>query len=289
MSFTKSMVNLFVRNKRALIFFLVCALVNLVLSFADFFLATVAVSVVSITAIVLFFRIVITELKAYYRALKNGALADTVKLYINTLLSISLTLILVLALTLTAFAATFILPPAGTVDGVMISEEEMTEEQKQLVADTADALDMMIESIVERNYGSAALYVTCAVVFILSTFMTVIELLTAASFAVKFGRSPILTIIIALIVISIAKEFLSSLTLSLITLVAPGINSAINEIAAFFAVSGTEENSAKFIYDMAKTLPYAATVIKMMITTAMCSLVPAITNVIVTLSVIKKK
>lgn len=289
MTFANSFSNLFVRNKKSILFFIAAAVLCMALSFVDFALCSIAMSVVSITAVVLFFKIIINEMKSYYSILKSNTVNDTRKLYINTLITVSLALILVGAIALGAFAVTFMSPAQGSVSDLMIDEDQMTEEQKQLIEDTEDALTHLLESAVKNNYGSPILYISIAFILLAAIVITVTEVITAVTIAYRVGWSPIPTILLALLVISIAKDFISSLSLSLISFVAPGINGAINEIASFMNVSGHEENSVQFIYDMAKTLPNAMTLVKMFITTTMCNAISAITDILVSLKLIKKK
>lgn len=289
MSFANSFSNLFVRNKKSILFFIAAAVLCVALSFIDFTLCSIAMSIVSITAVVLFIKILIIEMKAYYTILKSNTVNDTRKLYINTLTTVSLALILVCAIALGSFFVTFMSPAQGSVSDLMIDDEQMTEEQKQLIEDTEEALTVLLDSAVKNNYGSPILYLAIAFMLLTAVAITVTEVITAVTIAYKIGWSPLPTILLALFVIGIAKDLIVSLCLSLITFAAPGINGAINEIASFTNVSGHEENSAEFIHDMAKTLPNALTLVKIFITTLMCNAISAVTDILVSLKLIKKK
>ncbi len=290
MSFYKHFASLLSRSKKTVIAFTVVVALCALLSFVSFTLCSLAFSVLSVMALVLYIKIMITEHKAYYNMLKNGYLSAPARLFINSVLCVSIALMLCLSLLFGCGGLTF--RSALTTDFSTYeveTEVALTDEQEKLIEDSSEALAALTDEVTERGYTSPSPYIVLFIISVISTLATVIEWHTAVTFAARFKINPVLTIIIALIIIGFVNNFLSGALTSLIFLAAPGLSGAINEINAFLSVSGGEENSVEFIYDMAERLPYAATVIKVMIISALCTAVTAFTNALVAISFLNKK
>lgn len=290
MSLSKHFAGLFGRSKNTIIVFAVGVAVCALLSFVSFTLCSLALSVLSVITLVLYIKVMITEHKAYYNVLKHGCPHAPARLFMNSVLCVSL--VLVLTVSLLFGCGGLVLRSALSTDFSEYGLETnvpLTEEQEKLLEDSAEALAVLSEKTVERGYTSPAPYIALFIVSVISTLASVIRWHTAVTFAAKFKLHPILTIIIAIIAIDFVNQFLVSVLTSLIILAASGLSNAISEINAFLSVSGSEENSVEFLYDMADKMPYAATVIKVMVISALCTLVTAFTNALASITIINKK
>jgi len=290
MSLSKHFLSLFARNRNTIIVFAVGVILCTALSFVSLSLCALALSALSVVLIVLYIKLMITEHKAYYHLLKNRSVPAPSRLFINSVICVSIALIVTLALFFGCMGLTVRAALATDLNELTFeAREPLTEEQEKLLSETAEALEVFAEETVKRGYTSPAPYLALFIVSMVSTFVSVIKLHTAVTFAPKFKIHPFVTVLIALFVIGFVNDFIISLLTTLVMAAAPGIGNAINEINSFLSVSGTEEYSAEFIYDMAKNLPYAATLVKVTVISAICSIIAAFTNALVSITVLNKE